>query len=289
MGHVALFAGTGALETEARVIAALCERDGASWLVAEDHGDDERVLVVLAKGSHERGYRTSLGGVEDRVSGAGWIVANAADPRVLVSTRALTREERDGLRACDDCASLIGEAAAHALLRGRTDALHVYERRATGQEGAAANVYAHGPTKPSRPLRSRSVAGHLAKLPLELASSKTIVVRDDFDASSDGAWTQTPYTFGVGELVGNAVRMFFTVGLIVGVAAYSFTSSALIAVASAAAGIALGTFAMGLGAKQTVIGTRARDPVRVGREVRVAKEEDDEDAAVAEEEERAAR
>jgi hypothetical protein len=285
MGHVGVFLGdSGALEIETRLVGVLCALDGTKWLVAKDDDDDvvERVVVVVPEVDHERGYRAARAGVEDQVSGAGWIVQRASDPRVLVSTRALGRTERDALRSSDDSAIVLGERALRSLVRGRTDAVHVYTADAHGWNHVAA--------KPSAPIHARSFGEWLAKVPIEFASSSTVVVADDFDGTRDGSWTQEAYKFTWRALIANAVLMSVLIGGVTVLGIYELTSSLWIALAAGGAVVAATTAFVNHDVKHNVIGARApTHPVRVAPKVRVADEVEDDDESADEEEERAAK
>ena len=274
MGQLALFVreapapNADLLEAEARVLGALCARDGNDWLAGrEDDDGAHRVVAVVGGADREAGYRASAISVEDRVSGASWVVAREEAPRVLVSTRALTREERDDLRACDDCAAVIAERTAHDLVWGRKDAVHFYAR--------ADRAYARAIGVVTRPLRARSVHGKIARLPLEFTSSPAVFIRDDFDGSRDGAWIETPYRLGAAELIVNFVRTACYFGLFLAAGAYVLTHSAALTVLATALGVAAITAFVSRGAKESVIAARREPPVRVATEaahVRVSDE-----------------
>jgi hypothetical protein len=281
MGHVAVFLGDSkTLETEARVAGALCARDGTKWLEREDDDEVERVLVVLTDAEHERGYRAARPRVEASVSGADWKVMREAEPRVLVSTRALTREERDTLRSCDDCAAAIGERAVDALVRDRTDAIYLYTYSEHGWNRL--------PGKPTTPLRARAIEGNVAKLPIEFTSLAVVEVGEAFDGSRDGAWSQEPYKFSVRALLANAVLMSIMLGFVLLFGTYSITGSMWIAIATAVVGVAAATALITRDVHHKVIATHApthpvrvapREPrVRVGEEMNTGEPEEDEDA-----------
>jgi len=276
MGHVGIFLGdSNVLETEARLLAALCATDGTSWLAAkDDDAESERVVVVITESENERGYRAARAGVEDQVSGAGWVVQRVADPRVLVSTRTLSRAERDAIRSCDEPAIVLGERAVRSLVRDRTDAVHRYVADAYGWNQSGA--------KPTAPLHARSLDGYVAKLPVEFASSPTIAVGEHFDGSRDGAWTQAPYKLSVRALLVTAVHMSVLVAF-VALGLYSLTSSLWIAIAFALLAIVAATAFVNRGVKQTLIDARDPEhPVRVapgGPRVRVADENEEEETA----------
>ena len=248
MGQLALFAREAraddfdALEAEARVIGALAARDGNGWLPAQDDGGETaRVVVVLGEADRDGGYRDAARTipVEDSVS-ARWVVAREEGPRVLVSRRALAREERDALRAREDCAALLVARAARMLARSRTDAVHVYVRGERAYERAGGAV--------ERPLRARAVPGRIARLPVEFASSAAVPLADDFDGTTDGALRQAPERPTIGELAVNFVRWSAYVGVFVGVALGEATHSVALGVLGwiASAGLVTGLLMRGL-------------------------------------------
>lgn len=286
IGHVGIFLGdSGVLETETRLLAALCALDGTSWLVASDDDDDdvsERVVVVTTEEEHERGYRAARAGVEDQVSGAGWIIQRAADPRVVVSTRALTRSERDALRSSDDSVIVLGERAVRSLVRGRTDAVHLYSADANGWNRRRGIVPA--------PIHARAIDGFVAKLPVEFSSSPTIALSDDFDGTRDGAWTQEPYKFSWRALIATAVYMSILIGAVSVLGMYLLTGSIWIGIAAAVVVVAASTAIVSRGWKQRVISARdPTHPVRVAPSEPRARIDDEAEDETADEEKRAAR
>jgi len=256
-GRVAIFAPArrdddlDALRAEARVLGALCARDGSEWLAApEDDGrEDERVVLVLVPTTVEGDYRSAakLRPVDEVVSDVSWGVAREESPRVLVSSRPLTRDERETLRARADCVALLGERRARLETRARTDAIFVYEWRR--------NAYVRVGGPPKRPLRAEEVFGHAARFPLEFAAAPALVVADEFDGESDAAWTETddrPLDFG--EIVVNFVRNCFYVSMLSLWAAYELLHSLAFAV----------TIALLLPASLTAYQARPRSTVRLG-------------------------
>ena len=266
MGQLALFVREAraddfdALEAEARVLGALAARDGTGWIPAQEQDAEvARVVVVLGAPDRDGGYRDAARTipVEDSVS-ASWVVAREDGPRVLVSRRPLAREEREALRARDDCAALLVERAARELVRSRADAVHVYVRAARAYERAGGPV--------ARPLRARGVPGRVVRLPVEFASSAAVPIADEFDGTTDGALRQTLERPTFGELVLNFVRWSAYGGLFAGIFLGEATHSVALGVLGWIASAGLVTWWLGRGWSRQRIVPRPPPPSRVSAE-----------------------